>query len=258
MEQQSSLKPRRSIEICFSPKLYAEIITTGQFIVVLADVLRATTSICAAFQNGAQSIIPVASVDEAKRLKDEGYLVASEQDGKKLDFADFGNSAFSFTREVVENKSIVYCTTNGTRALHIAKNAERIAIGAFTNISALTRWLAAQDKNVVILCSGWKNKFCLEDSVFAGALTEKLLLTGLFETHCDSAHAALDLWSVARPDLLGYLEKAAHRHRLKKLELDDVLPYSLMPDSTNAVPVFVNDRILNMNDNMVDKDFYKS
>ena len=148
---------------------------------MLVDILRATTTICTAVGNGVEAIIPVASHEEARQLKAEGYLVASEKDGVQLDFADFGNSAFSFTRDAIGGKTLVYCTTNGTRTLEIAKGASNIVIGAFINISAVTEWLAGQQKDVVILCSGWKNKFCLEDTLFAGALTERLLDTGLFQ-----------------------------------------------------------------------------
>jgi 2-phosphosulfolactate phosphatase len=233
------------IEVCFTPKLFSEILTKEPFIVVLVDILRATTSICAAFENGVKEIIPVASVEEARALKEKGYLVASEQDGRKLDFADFGNSAFNFSRGNVGGKTLVYCTTNGTRALAIAGGAEKVAIGAFINITALTGWLIVQKKNVVILCSGWKNKFCLEDTIFAGALAEKLLATGSFRTHCDSAQAAMDLWHIAGHDLRGFLGKAAHFHRLKRLQLDDVIPYSFTIDSTRVVPVYSHGYITN-------------
>ena len=156
----------------------------------------------------------------------------------QVDFADFGNSAFSFTRDAIGGKTLVYCTTNGTRALHIANSASGVAIGAFINITAVTEWLAGQRKNVVILCSGWKDKFCLEDTLFAGALTGRLLETGAFRTECDSAEASMDLWSVAEDDVLDYIEKAAQRHRLKKLGLDDVIPYSFACDQVKVVPVF--------------------
>ena len=234
----TELHQKRSVEVCFSPALFGDILTTGEFIVVLVDILRATTTICAAVGNGVEAIIPVATHDEARRLKSEGFLVATEKDGVQLDFADFGNSAFSFTREAVGGKTLVYCTTNGTRALGIAKRASSIAIGAFVNISALAEWLTRQQKDVVVLCSGWKNKFCLEDALFAGALTERLLDTGFFRAECDSAEAAMDLWSVAKGDPLGYVEKAAQRHRLKKLGLDDVIPYSFELDQVSVVPVF--------------------
>jgi len=237
---------KKSLEVCFSPKLFSEILTTENFIVVLADILRATTSICTAFGNGVVKIIPVATLEEARRLKHEGYLVATEQDGKKLDFADFGNSAFHLTPEAIGGKTLVYCTTNGTRALDVARSARKIAIGSFINLSALSRWLIQENKNVVILCSGWKNKFCLEDTLFAGALCEQLLNHSGFETRCDSAAASIDLWNIARGDLLGYIGKAAHRHRLEKLGLDDVIPYSFQLDQTGVVPVFEGNEIIDV------------
>jgi 2-phosphosulfolactate phosphatase len=229
---------QRSVEVCLSPGLFGDVLTTGDFVVVLVDILRATTTICTAIANGAAAIIPVASHEEARRLKSQGFLVASEKDGVQVDFADFGNSAFSFTREAIGGKTLVYCTTNGTRALETAKSASSIAIGAFINISAVTEWLAGQQKNVVILCSGWKNKFCLEDALFAGALTGRLLDTGLFRSDCDSAAASMGLWSLAAGDVLSYVEKAAQRHRLQKLGLDDVIPYSFEYDRVKVVPVF--------------------
>ena len=226
------------IEVCFSPALFGHILTKENYIVVLVDILRATTSICTAFENGVGRIIPVATLEEARDLKSKGFLVASEQDGKKLDFADFGNSAFNFTREAIGGKALVYCTTNGTRALDIARSAEKIAIGAFINLSALAGWLEQQGKNIVILCSGWKSKFCLEDTLFSGALTQLLIEKGGFTTCCDAAHASIDLWNLAKHDPLAYIEKAAHRKRLQKLGLDDVIPYSFRTDITGVVPVF--------------------
>lgn len=242
----SEVSNPNTVEVCFSPKLFKEILTKGNFSVVLVDILRATTSLCTAFQNGVKSIIPVATLEEAKQLKEQGFLVASEQDGKKLDFADFGNSAFSFTPENVTGKTIVYCTTNGTRALEVAKTADQILIGSFLNLSALTERIIQQKKNIVILCSGWKNKFCLEDALFAGALAEKVLQNPQFVTVCDSAQAAMDLWKVAAADLPVYLEKAAHMHRLKKLGLDDVIPYSFMIDQMKVVPFFNGKEIINL------------
>ncbi len=234
----TQVQETRSVEVCLSPVLFPDILATDDFVVVLVDILRATTTICAAVANGVEAIIPVATHEEARQLKTKGFLVASEKDGVQLDFADFGNSAFSFTADRIGGKTLVYCTTNGTRALHIAKGASSIAIGAFINISALTEWLTGQRKNVVILCSGWKNRFCLEDTLFAGALTARLLDTGSFHSECDSAQASMGLWSLARDDVLGYIEKAAHPRRLKKLGLDDVIPYSFSCDLVEVVPVF--------------------
>ena len=231
-------KRTHTIEVCFTPKLFSEILTQENYVVVLVDILRATTSICTAFSNGVSCIIPVGDMEDAREYKEKGYLVASEQDGKKLDFADFGNSAFSFTKEKVSGKTLVYCTTNGTKAMEVARSAEQIVIGSFINLSALTERIRNKRVNVVILCSGWKNKFCLEDTLFAGALASSLLKRSDFRSNCDSVMASIDLWNLAKSDVLGYIEKAAHRHRLKRLGLDDVIEYSFTQDQTDVVPVF--------------------
>ena len=232
-----------TIEVCLTPKLFDEIITKGNYIVVMVDILRASTSICAAFANDVKAIIPVASLDEAREYKKKGYLVASERDGKVLDFADFGNSAFNFMTKEVVGATIVYSTTNGTQAIDLAKHSKGLAIGAFTNLSALTTYLIHQNSNIIILCSGWKNKFNLEDTIFAGALIERLILDPHFKMDCDAAEASLDLWKLAKDNPLAYIEKAAHRHRLKKLNLDDVMEYTFINDSTHVVPI-LKDNIL--------------
>ncbi|MCF8304345.1 MAG: 2-phosphosulfolactate phosphatase [Bacteroidales bacterium] len=227
-----------TIEVSFSPALFPYRLTKDNYITVIVDILRATTSICAAFSNGVKEIVPVPSTEIAREYKQKGYLVASERDGHVLDFADFGNSAFNFMTEEVRGQSIVYSTTNGTKAIEMAKDSEQIVIGSFLNLNALAKWLSEQNRNVLILCAGWKNKFNIEDSLFGGSLTEALLMYEKFEVKCDSAIAAHDLWELAKVDVLGYIEKAAHRHRLKRLGLDDVLEYSFSADSSKVIPVF--------------------
>jgi 2-phosphosulfolactate phosphatase len=234
-----------SVEICFAPTLFPYRLTQGDCIIVISDILRASTSVCAALDNGVKEIIPVADVEAAREMKKKGYIVASERDGSKLDFADFGNSPFSFLQPELKGKTIVYCTTNGTQAIDTARGHGTIVIGSFLNLFALAQWIAGKEENVVILCSGWKGKFSLEDSVFAGALAQKLLDNYDFIAEDDSAKAALDLWQSAQPDLLRYIEKASHRYRLKKLGLDDILEYTFTLDSTNVIPVLEGDRITN-------------
>jgi len=227
---------KRTLETCFSPALYhpAE---QHDSIVVIIDILRASSAICTAFANGAAAIIPVADVSEARDYKSRGYLVAAERDGFVLDFADFGNSPFNFTREKVEGKTIIYSTTNGTGIINMASSAHKVVIGSFLNISALVQWLVSQERDILLFCAGWKNRFNIEDSVCAGAVAYELIGTGGFTTICDSTHAAIDLWCLARPDLLGYLEKAAQRSRLRDKKLDDCIEFCLTPDYTDKIPV---------------------
>jgi 2-phosphosulfolactate phosphatase len=230
---------KRRLETCFSPALYEPELHADE-IVVIIDILRATSAICTAFANGAASIIPVAEINEARDYKNRGFLVAAERDGFVLDFADFGNSPFNFTRDKVEGKTIVYSTTNGTGIINMASKASDIVIGSFLNISALTGWLTKQEKNVVLFCAGWKNRFNLEDTLCAGAIAEQLMKSNQYQTICDSTHAALDLWSFAKEDLTGYIEKVAQRTRLRDKGLDNCINFCLTTDATNKVPSIKN------------------
>lgn len=227
---------KKLIETFFSPALY-EPEGRENSIVVIIDILRATSAICTAFENGAASIIPVAGVEEAKAYKKQGYLVAAERDGYVLDFADFGNSPFNFTREKVAGRTIVYSTTNGTGIINMASGAGTIVIGSFLNLSALKNWIAKQEQNVVLFCAGWKNRFNLEDTLCAGALAAGLFEDTKYSTICDSTLASVDLWNLAKKDLPGYIEKAAQRTRLRDKDLDDCIGFCLTADFTKKIPV---------------------
>lgn len=239
-------KNSRSIEICFTPVLFKHKLINENYIVVIVDILRATTAICTAFNNGAKEIIPVAKIEDTQAYRPLEYMVAGERDGVVIDGADFGNSPFNFTKDNVNGKKIVITTTNGTQTIEIAKDSDSVVLGAFSNISALEQWIEQQDKNVVILCSGWKNKFNIEDSVFAGALAERLINKGNFISNCDSVAAARDIWKFAENDILLYMEKASHRHRLNKLGLDDVLGYCFTEDTCPVVPFLKGDTLVNI------------
>jgi 2-phosphosulfolactate phosphatase len=230
---------KRKLETCFSPALYQQDDHMDS-VVVIIDILRASSAICTAFANGATSILPVADAGEAREYKSRGYLVAAERDGFVLDFADFGNSPFNFTRERVEGKTIVYSTTNGTGIINQASSSYAIAVGSFLNLGAMSDWIIRQDRDTILFCAGWKNRFNIEDTVCAGALARKLIDSGNFTTICDSTLAAMDLWSLACNDLSGYIDKAAQRTRLKDKKLDDCLEFCLTIDFTDKIPVMKN------------------
>ncbi|MGB8492589.1 MAG: 2-phosphosulfolactate phosphatase [Bacteroidales bacterium] len=230
------MSEKRILETCFTPRLFEPERHTDS-IVVIIDILRATSAICTAFANGVVSIVPVATIREAKEYKEKGYLVAAERDGIVLDFADFGNSPFNFTPDKVAGRTIAYSTTNGTGVINLSPPSSEIIIGSFLNISAISAWISSRKKNVVLFCAGWKNRFNIEDSVCAGAIAERLMVSGHFSTICDSTHAALDLWKLAKPDLPGYIDKAAHRTRLRDKGLDDCIGFCLTADFTDKVPV---------------------
>ncbi len=233
---------KKNIEVCFSPALFPDF-RNPEAIAVIVDILRATSAIVTAFENGVDRIIPVGTLEEARSFKEKGFMVAAERDGLVRDFADFGNSPHNFTRERVAGKQIVYSTTNGTQAIHVAKDCNQVLIGAYLNFTSLKDWIIKQQRDVIFLCAGWKNKFNLEDTLFAGAMGGELISSGEFETICDSTEAAIDLYGQARNDMMKYIDKVAQRTRLRKNKLDDVIGYCHTFDLTRVIPILRNNHL---------------
>ncbi|NOR86838.1 MAG: 2-phosphosulfolactate phosphatase [Bacteroidales bacterium] len=228
----------REIEVVLSMPLFHHRMVRKNSIVVVIDVLRSTTSIIAALDFGVKSIIPVSSKAEAEVMKHEGYLLAAEENGGKLDFADYGKSANHFWQEELKDQEIVYSTESGTKAFRLTREeADKVVIGAFPNLSALAVYLADQDKNIVLVCAGHKNLPALEDQLFAGALGNKLMQSGLFTSRCDSLSASIDLWDKAKSDIFDYAKKLAHRKSLPNLLTEEVLKYTFTCDSTKMIPI---------------------
>ena len=162
------------IEVCFSPGEYHLYEADFQLVVVL-DVLRATSAICTAMEHGVKEIIPVATVDEARALQAEGYLAAAERGGQIVEGFDLGNSPYSYMEPSMKGQTVVLTTTNGTKAINMAKNKETVVIGSLNNLDALCDWLVDQGRDILVLGSGWKDKFNLEDTICAGAIADKCL-----------------------------------------------------------------------------------
>jgi len=225
------------VDICFSPALYSYYADSKDCIVMVVDIFRATTTMCAALNNGAKCIIPVASIEEAQAYKVEGYLVGAERNVKRCDFADFGNDPFDYTREIVEGKEIVFTTTNGTQAIEAASDADILTIGAFSNISALTDFCIGKQKDVIVLCAGWNNRFNIEDTLFGGAMAERLISQG-YTFDSDTVQVALSMWKEAKPDVRSYMNRTEHIKRLEANNLLGAVDYCLMEDTVNLVPLY--------------------
>ena len=150
------------IDVCFSPALYP-VYHNPEAIVVGVDVFRATTTMAAAFSNGVRSIRPVATVEEAEAYKAEGWLVGAERNVKRCEFADFGNSPFDYTPEKVSGKDLVFTTTNGTRAITIARAAFRVITGAFINLQAAAGSFARHKRDGGGVWSGLEGKGKIEE-----------------------------------------------------------------------------------------------
>lgn len=234
---------KRNLEVCISPALLGAYDTNDK-IVVLIDILRATSTICTALHYGVKEIIPVSTVEEAKFYKNNGYIVAGERDGKILDFADYGNSPDNFMNYSLKGKSIAYSTTNGTKAVKLTENCKKLVFGGYLNHTLLSNWLIKQNNDVLILCSGWKNRLSLEDTLYAGALSENLLNSNLYISICDSVTASVELWHNAKENLILYIDKCAHRHRLKTMGLDNIIEYCHTFDVTPVIPFYKKNTII--------------
>jgi len=233
--------PKR-IEVCLTPALL-HLYDISESIVVVIDVLRATSSIVYGIDNGATAIIPVAQVEDCLNYAGKGFLLAAERDGSVVDGYDFGNSPFSYSRDKIEGKTVVLTTTNGTKALHLAREgASQVVVGAFLNLNALCEWLKVQEKSVLLLCAGWKDQFNIEDTLFAGAVVAELRKE--FTHYDDSSVAAEDLYLLAKDDLRTYLHKSSHSHRLAELNIEEDVKFCLQLNLCKAIPVLVGDALV--------------
>jgi 2-phosphosulfolactate phosphatase len=225
-----------NIEICFSPQSYP-LFHNPDSIVVVIDILRATSAITTAFFHGVAKMIPVATIEEAQKYKENGFLVAAERHAEVVPGFDLGNSPFGYMNARVKGKTIAITTTNGTHAINVARHASKIIIGSFLNLDIVIEHLKKEKKDVLFLCAGWKNKFNLEDTLYAGAVSEALIYKYGFNSTCDSTIAAMELYKLAKHDMYGFLANSSHRNRLVKLDLERDVKYCLTPNQCPVLPV---------------------
>lgn len=235
----------RKVEVCLSPHSYP-VYKSDDTIVVIIDIFRATSAICTALEYGANKIIPVATIEEALEYKAKGFLVGAERNGSPLDGFDFGNSPYSYMNENIKGKTIVLTTTNGTQTIEAAKNAYKVVIGSFLNLSALCNWLMNQNKNILLLCSGWHKRFSLEDTLFAGAVVNALSQNSEFNSLGDSALATKFLYQSAKTNPYRFLRNSSHKERLIKLNLKEDIKYCLALDKTSVIPVLEGNALVKM------------
>lgn len=216
-------------------------------IVVIIDVLRATSTIATALYNGATAVIPVDSVPNCIDLgKQLGGITAGERDGKVAEGLVYGNSPFEYPRSFIENKTLVLTTTNGTKLLHMALNsgAPGIITGSFPNLSAVSEYLIKEKRNVILGCAAWKDRFNIEDTLFAGAVVSRI--RDHFSINCDSSNMAEGLYREGEKDLYEFMKKrnASHYHRLTGYGLEKDIRYCLTADVANVLPVYNDGKLV--------------
>jgi 2-phosphosulfolactate phosphatase len=215
-------------------------------VVVIIDVFRATSTITSALYNGAKCVIPVDSVPKAIEIsRNIDGIAAGERDGQIAEGLAHGNSPLEYGRDFIGGKTLVLTTTNGTRLLHMAleRGADTIVAGSFPNLSAVCEFLVAENKNVVLGCAGWKDRFNLEDTLFAGAIITRIKKH--FEIHCDSSLMAETMYAKHKNNLPAFAPKLTHYHRLvERFGLIEDIRFCLTEDVANVLPVYRDGRLV--------------
>jgi len=227
---------RPALEVCLSPALL-HLYDLSQKIVVVIDVLRATSTICTALYHGAQKVIPVDSVEKCMEIgRQLEAVTAGERDGHIAPGLEHGNSPLEYPASFIRDKVLVLTTTNGTRLLHMAKDAEEIIIGSFLNLSLVCEYLISRKRPVMLACAGWKDRINLEDTLLAGAIIHRIKTH--FDIQCDAALIAEKLYEGTHKHLMHHMQQASHYKRLTRHGFEKDIAYCLTIDGAAVLPVY--------------------
>ena len=232
-----------TIETCFSPSML-HLYSIENKIVVIIDIFRATSTIAAALHNGAKEIIPIDSVQKCidMGIENPAAITAGERDGKVAPGLQHGNSPLEYPSEFIKDKTLLLTTTNGTRLLYMCTKADEIITGSFLNLEAVCQYLISQKKDVLLACASWKDRYNLEDSLFAGAVYSQVKKH--FNMNCDSTRAAHHLYSLAKNDLYSFIQDSAHFIRLSAFNLQYDMEYCCKINEHNVLVKFVDGKLV--------------
>lgn len=206
---------------------------------IVIDVLRATTTIVHALAAGCKMVRPCGAIDEARKLADQmragRVLLCGERDGLPLPGFDVGNSPREYTAAKCHGTTLVLTTTNGTRALIRASEAERVLVGAFVNFSAVCEQIQADPRPLHIVCAGSAGAVTLEDTLLAGAFVDFVCEIAEVRLN-DSARLAWDCFENHGQVLLGALEISEGGANLRALGYDEDIKAAAVVDKFALVP----------------------
>lgn len=245
-EAAMSTASKPTLFTCLSPALL-HLYDVTDCVVVIIDVLRATSTIATALYNEAEAIIPVDNVADCISIgKKIDSVTAGERDGRVAEGLQYGNSPFEYPKEFIAGKTLVLTTTNGTKLLHMAlnKGAKDIITGSFPNLPAVCEYLIQKKQQVILGCAAWKDRINIEDTLFAGAVIDQV--KEYFDINCDSSNIAHDLYSQAKDDLYGFMKdnNASHFLRLSNFGLEKDIRYCLASGGANIVPVYRDGKLI--------------
>jgi len=222
----------KSIEVCFSPELI-HLHEVEDKLVVVVDIFRATSTMVAALAHGVTEIIPFADLESCRAMQVQGYLIAGERNGLTAPGFELGNSPIAFLEGNYAGNKLAMTTTNGTLAIEKSKAAAEILIGAFPNLKATATYIQSQHLDVLIHCAGWKGRFNLEDSLYAGALAK--LLEHSHQSADDGIVAIKTLYAAHGTNLADFLTQASHAKRLQNHGIEKDIEFCLSVDVYSQV-----------------------
>ena len=231
------------LNVFLSPFTVDELYFTGKTTVVI-DVLRATSTIITAINNGAKEVVPVASVEFAVKVSGGMFggqiLLGGERNTKKIEGFALGNSPSEYSKKIVDGKSIVFYTTNGTKSIVKAKYSENLYICSFHNVSAVVKHIMTLNTDVEIVCAGRNNFFSIEDSICAGMLISKIKKVKEDSYLNDSGVAVLTLYEKYGSNLIKMLRESDHGKILIENGFEADLEYCSIIDMLDVIPVYTN------------------
>lgn len=229
------------INVLLSPLNVDELYFTGKTTVVI-DVLRASTVITHALDNGAREIIPVGTIEFAMKVSGNAFggqtLLGGERNTKIIEGFHLGNSPSDYTSETVEGKSVILFTTNGSKAIVKAKFSENLFILSFNNLSAVAELLSKKGNDVEILCAGSNGMFCIEDTVCAGKLIDEMLNNDNGIELTDAAKASRVLYESFDSDIKKMLASCEHGKKLIENGFESDIDECSQINSHPVVPAF--------------------
>lgn len=215
-------------------------------VAVVIDMFRATSVIVTALGNGCKKVIPCLTIDdawkEAEKYNREDYILGGERKAIKIEGFDLSNSPLEYTKDIVENKTVLMTTTNGTRTLTKSLNAEKILIGAMINAEAVAKKIAEINQDVVIINAGTNGNFSMDDYICSGYIIAEVLKRKSNIDLTDISKTAKMIYDT-HPDIMSYVKEAVHYSFMKYLKLDGDIEYCIKKSILDIVPEYKDSKI---------------
>lgn len=245
------MQEKLTLDICLSPKMIANFNLDNTAIVII-DIVRASSTICTAISYEIDHLVSVESIEEALELRNNGYIIGGERNGDKLEGFDYGNSPLSFMDRKLEGKKLALTTTNGTQTIRLAVDSSKnstdceILIGAFVNYTRIFNHLLRCNKNILLVCSGWKGNPSIEDTLFAGKLAKALEMSNRYAFISDSVIHAILIYELSGNNLFDFIMDNSVRFSQKIGQLGTDIRYCLKEDVAKVLPVYKNGKFIDL------------